>query len=337
MKNLKYLLICFIGALCIALCPIHADAQSVVIRERSKNTTPVEKPKTQSTPKASNKSNKRTKTKPTQSIPKTVSEPDTPVVEEQDDDVFVFDGEQFVFSADSLEYNPNKSAILYGQNIYKFEPVKYGTFTMGTPSLEAIETIETPSHRVELFGFKMGATEVPQWLWEAVMDYNPSSNQGLSLPVESVSYDECMLFIAKLNELTGKCFDLPTEAQWEFAARECLDENPNIYSGSNNIDDVAWHAGNSQAETHEVGLKTPNSINLFDMSGNVCEWCHDWYSPYTTKRATNPKGPDSGIKRVYRSGSYISSPSDCRNAKRYAEAPNYKAPFIGFRLVLSSK
>ncbi len=183
--------------------------------------------------------------------------------------------------------------------------VKGGKFTMGaTPEQGRLFLSDAkPTHSVTLSSYSIGQTEVTQELWQAVMGGNPSRFKGDKQPVESVSYDDCKKFISKLNRLTGKKFRLPTEAEWEYAARGGKFSKGYKYSGSDNFDDVAWHAY-AYNSTHTVATKNANELGIYDMSGNVYEWCSDWYGDYTDSSQKNPKGPSSGVSRVARGGNY---------------------------------
>ena len=157
-------------------------------------------------------------------------------------------------------------------------PVEGGTFTRGaTSEMTEPSDWEKPTHQVTLSSYYIGETEVTQALWKAVMGSNPSWFKGDDLPVEKVSWDDCQTFISKLNALTGKNFRLPTEAEWEFAARGGNQSRHTQFSGSSRIDDVAWYDGNSGDKTHPVKTKQPNELGIYDMTGNVWEWCQDWY------------------------------------------------------------
>jgi formylglycine-generating enzyme required for sulfatase activity len=138
------------------------------------------------------------------------------------------------------------------------------------------------------------------------MGNNPSRFKGNNLPVDNVSWNDCQLFIQKLNNLTGKKFRLPTEAEWEYAARGGRDGKAYRYAGSDNVNDVAWYQLNSKEKTHRVKTMLPNTLGLYQMSGNVSEWCEDWYDSayYDNSSRTNPKGPSSGSFRVYRGGNW---------------------------------
>ena len=217
-----------------------------------------------------------------------------------------------------------------GVNI-TMKPVAGGTFQMGSDDSEA-DSDEKPVHSVTLSSFYMGETEVTQALWKAVMGTNPSYFKGDNLPVENVSWNDCQEFIRKLNGLTGKNFRLPTEAEWEYAARGGNQSNGYKYAGSNNIGSVAWYADNSG--THAVRGMSPNELGLYDMSGNVWEWCSDWKDSYSSGSQTNPKGPSSGSYRVLRGGSWGSLAENCRVSNRSDYGPVRRRGSDGFRLVL---
>ncbi|MGN1235878.1 MAG: formylglycine-generating enzyme family protein, partial [Bacteroidaceae bacterium] len=178
-------------------------------------------------------------------------------------------------------------------------------------------------------------TEVTQALWTAVMGNNPSYFKGDNNPVEKVSWNDCQEFITKLNSMTGQKFRLPTEAEWEFAARGGKKSRGYQYSGSNNISDVAWYCDNSGDNTHAVKTKQPNELGIYDMSGNVFEWCQDWYGDYSSGSQTNPKGPSSGSSRVNRGGGWYCDARYCRSADRFGNPPDYRNFILGLRLVLS--
>ena len=211
-----------------------------------------------------------------------------------------------------------------------------GMFTMGaTPEQENPHQFEEPTHQVTLSSYYIGETEVTQELWKAVMGNNPSNFKGDNLPVENVSWEDSQTFIGKLNDLTGKRFRLPTEAEWEYAARGGKRSNHTQYSGSSNIDDVAWYSGNSGSKTHPVKTKKPNEFGLYDMSGNVNEWCQDWYGSYSSNAQTNPTGPGSGAYRVFRGGTWSIFGWFCRSSFRGNSSPGYRGYGLGFRLALS--
>ncbi len=216
---------------------------------------------------------------------------------------------------------------------FKMVRVEGGTFRMGSSDSEA-DSDEQPVHSVTLSGYYIGETEVTQALWEAVMGNNPSRFKGANLPVEQVSWNDCQDFIRELNRLTGKRFRLPTEAEWEFAARGGNRSTGAKYSGSNAIANVAWYTDNSGSKTHPVKGKTPNELGLYDMSGNVWEWCQDWYGSYSSGSQTNPTGPSSGSSRVIRGGSWYRDARYCRVAYRGRYTPAYRLNFLGVRLAL---
>ena len=197
------------------------------------------------------------------------------------------------------------------------------------------ESIEKPTHSVTLSSYYICKYEVTQALWRAVMGSNPSYSKGDNLPVERVSWDDCQTFIKRLNSYTERDFRLPTEAEWEFAARGGNYSRHYKYSGSNNLDDVAWHGDNSDNRTHPVGTKQPNELGLYDMSGNVWEWCSDWYGSYSSYSQSNPTGPNSGSGRVERGGSWYDFARICRSSRRDFDAPSGSGNYLGLRLVLS--
>ena len=222
-----------------------------------------------------------------------------------------------------------------GNVSYRMIYVSGGTFTMGaTSEMENPWDDEKPTHQVTLSSYYIGETEVTQALWKAVMGSNPSGFIGDDLPVEMVSWDDCQTFISKLNALTGKRFRLPTEAEWEFAARGGNQSRYTQYSGSSRIDDVAWYRGNSDWKTHPVKTKQPNELGIYEMSGNVSEWCQDWYGSYSRHAQTNPTGASRGSRRVNRGGSWDYSPRCCRTSYRFF-APERSYCNLGLRLVLS--
>lgn len=211
--------------------------------------------------------------------------------------------------------------------------VKGGTFTMGATSEQGsdVNDDEMPAHEVTLSDYYIGQTEVTQALWQAVMGNNPSNWKGDNLPVEFVSWDDCQKFIKKLNGVTGKTFSLPTEAQWEYAARGGNKSQGYKYSGSNNLGEVAWYDGD---KTHPVATKSPNELGIYDMSGNVWEWCSDWKGDYQASAQTNPTGPNSGSDRVFRGGGWIYNARYCRVSDRGGNTPDFSYNILGLRLVL---
>ena len=215
--------------------------------------------------------------------------------------------------------------------------VKAGTFTMGaTAEMKKPEDWEKPTHRVTLTNdYYIGKYEVTQALWQAVMGSNPSSRKGDNLPVEKVSWKDCQKFLSKLNRITGKMFRLPTEAEWEYAARGGKKCRGYQYSGSNNLSDVAWYDDNSGNKTHAVGTKQANELGIYDMSGNVWEWCLDRCGKYSRFSQVNPIGANSGSYRVFRGGCWLNFAKFCRSSFRFGNTPDFRNNNLGLRLVLS--
>jgi formylglycine-generating enzyme required for sulfatase activity len=230
-----------------------------------------------------------------------------------------------------------------------FEPqmvfVEGGTFTMGSPDGVG-DSDEIPEHDVTLNSFHIGKYPVTQGQWVAVMgtfisqqrdkaDTNASLfGVGDNYPMYYVNWDEAQEFITKLNEMTGKNYRLPTEAEWEYAARGGNRSNGYIYSGSDIAGDVAWYSGNSGSSTHPVCEKAINELGIYDMSGNVWEWCNDWHGSYSVDAQANPSGPSSGSDRVLRGGSWDYGTNNCRVANRGCNIPEYRYGNVGFRVVL---
>ena len=248
-----------------------------------------------------------------------------------------------------LNYRQNSPIVYKGEipqstietivvNGVKFNMVKIkgGTFRMGATSEQSnYDNDEKPVHSVTLSDYYMGETEVTQELWEAVMGSNPSRFMGDNQrPVERVSWDDCQEFIKKLNQLTGKEFRLPTEAEWEYAARGGKYSRGYKYSGSNNSDEVAWYGTNSGDKTHPVATKKANELGLYDMSGNVLEWCNDWYGDYHSNSQTNPTGPSQGEYRVLRGGSWDFNDGGVRVSDRLNFTPDFRFIYYGLRLAL---
>lgn len=214
--------------------------------------------------------------------------------------------------------------------------VEGGTFRMGATPEQGDDAYddESPAHQVTLSSFSIGKYEVTQREWQAVMGGNPSYFKGDELPVESVSWDDCQAFIKKLNSMTHMKFRLPTEAEWEYAARGGKRSKGFKYAGSNHLEDVAWYDNNSDDTTHPVGTKHPNELGLYDMSGNVWEWCQDWDGAYGSSAQTNPTGPSQGSNRVFRGGGWYNLAGSCRVAFRSGSVPSNRGSDLGFRLVL---
>ena len=220
---------------------------------------------------------------------------------------------------------------------FKMIKVAGGTFTMGCTSEQGgdCDSDEKPAHQVTLSDYYIGQTEVTVGLWRAVMGNDPSYfKKGDNYPVEYVSWNDCQDFIRKLNSLTGKNFSLPTEAQWEYAARGGNKSGHYKYAGSYSIGNVAWYGDNSGGATHPVATKAPNELGIYDMSGNVWEWCKDWYGSYSSSSQTNPTGASSGSNRVLRGGSWNNRARHCRVSDRNYCSPDLRYSSDGLRLVL---
>ena len=221
---------------------------------------------------------------------------------------------------------------------FTMKAVQGGTFTMGSSDEDTeADSDEKPAHSVTLSNFWIGQTEVTQELWEKVMKNNPSYFKGNKLPVESVSWTDCQDFIKELNTKTGKKFRLPTEAEWEYAARGGNKSKGYKYSGGNDLGKVAWYKDNSSSKTHDVGTLAANELGIYDMSGNVWEWCSDLYSDSydSSSPASNPQGPNTGSGRVDRGGGWGDFAKGCRVASRSYFGPNDLNIGLGLRLVLS--
>lgn len=228
-------------------------------------------------------------------------------------------------SFESLEGN---RIFMFTVNRVSFKMIRVdgGTFTMG-------DDYWKPAHQVTLSSYYIGETEVTQELWKAVMGSNPSYFSGSRKPVENVSWEDCIAFIIALNSATGSSFRLPTEAEWEFAARGGNQSRGYKFSGSNTIDNVAWCSSNSNGQTHDVATKAANELGLYDMSGNVQEWCNDWYDRmYSSLSQTNPTGPTIGDFRVFRGGNWHDDDNNCCVSDRGNYTPWSHYFVIGLRL-----
>ncbi|MBQ7697283.1 MAG: SUMF1/EgtB/PvdO family nonheme iron enzyme [Paludibacteraceae bacterium] len=222
--------------------------------------------------------------------------------------------------------------------------VQGGTFVMGATLEQGTDASENErSHVVKLSSYYISQTEVTQELWNAVMGENRSFFIGVNQPVNLVSYQDITTFISRLNLITGLSFNLPTEAQWEFAARGGKKSRGFKYAGDNNLRSVAWFGqkgnetydnGNSDGHSHKVATKQPNELGLYDMSGNLWEWCRDYYGEYPNDMQTDPTGPKEGKHRVVRGGSFYSKAAYCRVSTRSANTPESRLTHTGFRLSL---
>lgn len=244
---------------------------------------------------------------------------------------------------------PSLTFTVNGEN-FEMIMVKGGTFTMGCTDEQGCdcEDNERPAHKETVPTFYIGKYEVTQKLWKAVMGSSPSFNSGCDdCPVEHVSWKEAQKFVSKLSALTDSTFRLPTETEWEYAARGGRRSKGYKYSGSNNIDEVAWYIENyresnygEKGTTHPVGLKKPNELGIYDMSGNVWEWSNDWYTKeyYHNGKAVHPEWPFKGLPRFFRcilrGGSWGGSAKGCRVSYIDYDIPNYKDEYGGFRLAM---
>ena len=240
------------------------------------------------------------------------------------------------------EEDANENTFTVNGVTFSMVPVEGGTFLMGTPATQTGSgTNERPQHFVTVSDYKIGQTEVTQALWEAVMGRNPSAFPGdPQRPVDNVSWDDCKEFIDSLNKLTGKNFRFPTEAEWEYAARGGNKSEGFIFAGSNTPAPVAWYSTNSGSKTQPVAQKAANELGLYDMSGNVCEWCSDWYVNYEwyttnyTQPIDNPTGPETGSYKMLRGGSWFEVAKYCRSGYRNMQSVTVHREFIGLRLAL---
>jgi formylglycine-generating enzyme required for sulfatase activity len=226
----------------------------------------------------------------------------------------------------SQSSSANKNSFTVNGVSFDMVNVEGGTFKMGSDDSEAYDD-EKPVHSETVSTFRIGKTEVTQALWKAVMGSNPSYFKGDNLPVECVSWHDCQTFIDKLNSITGENFRLPTESEWEYAARGGNKSRGYKYSGSNSLGEVAWYAGNSGNKTHSVATKSPNELGIYDMTGNVWEWTSDiWCDDYNSSRV--------GSNRVNRGGSWDFDARYCRVSFRNSNDPSNAHNDLGLRLAL---
>jgi formylglycine-generating enzyme required for sulfatase activity len=240
-----------------------------------------------------------------------------------------------IFDEGEINYNLTIAAFGVGNSVgMTFVKIPAGTFMMGSPDSESGRySNEGPQHQVTISkSFELQTTEVTQSQWQAVMGSNPSYFKGPDLPVETVSWDDAQAFIAKLNAKNdGYRYRLPTEAEWEYAARA---GTTGPYAGD--VDAMAWHLKNSDQTTHLVGTKAPNAWGLYDMHGNVREWVQDWYDDYSASAVIDPVGPSSGSYRVLRGGSWYFYSQGCRSANRLNHSPGIRNFYLGLRLLRTS-
>ena len=232
--------------------------------------------------------------------------------------------------------DPSPFSALANKSLKMIE-IEGGSFRMGSNRNDR----EKPIHLVELSSFCLGTYPVSQALWEEVMGENPSRFKGPELPVEYVSWDDCLKFLKLLNGRLdledSKAYRLPSEAEWEYAARGGRSTHRTEYAGSGLLKEVGWFwdtklGKHSHGETQTPGFRIPNELGLYDLSGNVWEWCADWYGKYPDRALKNPKGPASGSSRVLRGGSWIGNADGCRVAYRNDARPDFRYGIFGLRL-----
>lgn len=217
--------------------------------------------------------------------------------------------------------------------------VEGGTFMMGaTEGDTQVYDNEKPAHEVTLtYNYYIAQTEVTQALWKAVMGNNPSTMIGDDLPVNNVLWEEADAFVKRLSQMTGYTFHLPTEAEWEFAARGGKKSKGYLYAGSDDVDEVAWYANNSGGKMHAVGTKKPNELGIYDMSGNAWEWCSDWLAPYSAEAQVNPIGPATGEYHVYHGGGWNHGQRYARSSHRRTTTEGYIKSVLGLRVAIREK
>lgn len=241
--------------------------------------------------------------------------------------------EQQAFENTELQKHLAKRDELMANMIANMVLIEGGQFEMGATKEQGkdAEKNEGPKHKVTVRPFAIGRYEVTQEEWEIVMGYNKSQNKGDKMPVVNVTWNEVQQFLFRLKQITGVTFRLPTEAEWEFAARGGVNSNNSKFAGSANLDAVGWFSGNCQG-LQPVGLKSPNELGLYDMSGNAMEWCDDWYDDYKRGKFENPKGPSTGSTKVYRGGGWMTNDKNCRVSSRNSFDPDFGYGGLGFRL-----
>lgn len=230
----------------------------------------------------------------------------------------------------------NGKVYVVGDLKFKMIHVSRGKFMMGTDEKNQTKyDDEKPSHEVTItHDFMIAETEVTQELWQKIMGTNPSRLKHKHFPVDRVSWNDCQAFIKQLNKLLGQQFRLPTEAEWEYAARGGRLSKGYIFSGSDDVALAAWYSNNAGSTAHVVKSLLPNELGIYDMSGNVWEWCQDWLGNYPDSPVVDPAGASSGLRRVYRGGSWIGRSERCRVRYRSGDRPDFRSDGVGFRLAM---
>lgn len=265
---------------------------------------------------------------------------------EEIDSIVTYNYDETPPGSGGTAFDGEKKVVTVNGVSFTMLPVAGGAFSMGATSEQyngySPSDNEKPVHTVTVSSFYMAETEVTQALWYAVMGAKPTSDGskwsndyglGDNYPAYNISYNDCLEFISKLNDLTDITFRMPTEAEWEYAARGGNISAGYIFSGSNTPGDVAWYLDNSGSKTHPVKTKNPNELGLYDMSGNVYEWCSDWYGAYDNSDQTDPTGPVDGSRRVLRGGSWSDRATYGRVANRNNFIPSSRSSNYGLRLV----
>jgi formylglycine-generating enzyme required for sulfatase activity len=251
------------------------------------------------------------------------------------------------------EYGPSHDTVFEVEGIrFYMKYVPAGSFYMGASSVsgsrhydaEADDDVEAPVHHVNLSGYLMAEVEVSQALYFAVMGSNPSPDNDVNLPVRAVSYTNVQVFLSALSKKAGYRFRLPTEAEWEYAARGAGADSASAYSfsGSSTADAVAWYKENAGDMPHYLGMKQANTLGIYDLTGNVAEWCSDWYDNYSSDSQSNPQGPNMPVvvsrqRHVVRGGAFNSERYYIRNTYRAQQFASYEGNDVGIRLVMSVK
>jgi formylglycine-generating enzyme required for sulfatase activity len=241
---------------------------------------------------------------------------------------------------DSGDTEPKEEERLTFDDGFELVFVEGGTFTQGSDGL--INADEKPAHEVTLSNYYIGKYEITQKQFFDLLgrfpDLPPVPSEGLgdNFPIYYVTYADAEAFLAKLNAQSGKHYRLPTEAEWEYAARGGKESKGYLYSGSDNPYDVTKYYGTG-GNTWEVGYSVPNELGIHDLTGNAYEWTSDWYGPYSAEKQTNPTGPASGTHKVNRGGTYINVPVGLRVAARYKSLPEAQEKFLGFRIAHSEQ